>query len=114
VPQPAELLGRAHIVALPSRWEAFGLVAVEAMAASRAVLASRVDGLPEVVGEAGLLLPPDDVRAWRQALAGLAADPQRRAALGQAARARSLHFDIARTAEAHWALYRRLCAPRPA
>ena len=61
-------------LAVPSlrtpRWvEQFGRVAVEAMASGLPVLASADGSLPEVVGDAGVLVPPGDVRAWREALA---------------------------------------------
>ena len=60
----------ADVVVVPSRWEAFGLTAIEAMRASRAVIASHVGGLSEVVEEAvtGLLVPANDSRALAEAL----------------------------------------------
>ncbi len=52
-------------VIVPSRWEAFGLAAIEAMRQARPVLASRIDGLPEVVqdGKTGFLFAPEDPAA---------------------------------------------------
>ncbi|MFN7642003.1 MAG: glycosyltransferase [Burkholderiales bacterium] len=60
----------ADVVVVPSRWEGFGLVAVEAMRASRAVVASRVGGLPEVVldGVTGRLVDAESPAALAQAL----------------------------------------------
>ena len=94
---------------MPSRWEGFGLVALEAMRQGRAVIASDVDGLPDLVvpGETGILVPPDDPDALREALAGLDAEILRE--MGTRARARFLerftaermHREIAR-------VYRRL------
>jgi glycosyltransferase involved in cell wall biosynthesis len=57
-------------VVMPSRWEGFGLVALEAMREARAVLAARVGGLAEIVvdGETGLLFTPDDVRSLEDAI----------------------------------------------
>lgn len=54
-------LAAADALVVPSRWEGFGLVALEAMRAGRMVIASKVGGLPEVVshGETGWLMPPD-------------------------------------------------------
>ncbi|MFN8223049.1 MAG: glycosyltransferase [Gaiellales bacterium] len=83
---------RASIVVVPSRGEGFGMVALEAMERGRAVVASRVGGLAEIVadGETGLLVPPDDAPALAAALAKLASDPARVAALGTAGRRRAL------------------------
>ncbi len=79
------------IVCVPStEAEAFGLVAVEAMAAGRPVVAANIGGLPEVVldGETGLLHPPGEAKALAKRLQALIADPQRRHDLGLAGRAR--------------------------
>jgi glycogen synthase len=84
-------LAAADIVVVPSRIEPFGLVALEAAQMWRPVIASAVDGLPEVVlhGETGLLVPPDDPPALAAAMADLIADPVRAGALGAAARQRA-------------------------
>jgi glycosyltransferase involved in cell wall biosynthesis len=72
--------------AMPSIWEGFGLVLLEAMAAARPVVASHVATIPEVVvnGETGLLVPAGDEVALAEALARLADDPQLAHRLGQA------------------------------
>ena len=93
-------LAAADLVVVPSRWEGFGLVALEAMRAGRAVLASRVGGLPEVVndGVTGRLVAPGDASALRAALLDFDAPTTRR--MGEAGRARFLaHFTIAQTAQ---------------
>jgi glycosyltransferase involved in cell wall biosynthesis len=74
--------------------ESFGLVAAEAMAHGRAVIAARVGALPELItdGETGLLVPPGDASALRQAIARLLADQDLRERVGQAARQRSAAF----------------------
>jgi glycosyltransferase involved in cell wall biosynthesis len=83
-------LRAADIVVVPSRWEEqYGRVAAEAMACGAAVIASRRGALPEILGEAGLTVPSDDAGALATAIAGLLADPARRAALGAAAAARA-------------------------
>jgi glycosyltransferase involved in cell wall biosynthesis len=74
--------------------ETFGLVALEAMAAGRPVVASGLGGLAEVVadGETGILVAPGDVRALRCALDRLIASPKLRSAMGDAARRRADGF----------------------
>ena len=63
----------AEVVVMPSRWEGFGLVAVEAMRAGVPVVASRVGGLSEIIedGETGLLVEPDDKASLVEALRSL-------------------------------------------
>ncbi len=69
------LYGGADALCYPSRYEGFGLPPLEAMACGCPVLCSRSSSLPEVVGEAGILLPADDAGAWASALAALLASP---------------------------------------
>ena len=69
------LYGGADALCYPSRYEGFGLPPLEAMACGCPVLCSRSSSLPEVVGDAGLLLPADDAGAWAQALETLLASP---------------------------------------
>ncbi len=80
---------RAAIVVCPSRREGYGLVAREAMAYGRPVVASAVGGLVDAVddGITGLLVPPRDVPALRTAIERLLADSELRRRLGEAARA---------------------------
>ena len=82
--------GRAAIVAVPSHREGFGVVCAEAMAHGRPVVAGAVGGLLDLVvnGETGLLVPPKDVPALREALERLLADPELRARFGANARER--------------------------
>src|SRR5579871_849884 len=84
-------LAEADVVVMPSRAEPFGLVAVEAAQMGRPIVASAVQGLPEIVGhgETGLLVPPEDAPALANAIATLLADPARARALGIAARRRA-------------------------
>src|SRR5206468_318440 len=78
-----------RLVACPSRWEGLPLVCLEAMASGRAVVASRVDGIPDAVGdgETGLLVPPEDPVALAGALRALLEDGARRERLGARGRA---------------------------
>jgi glycosyltransferase involved in cell wall biosynthesis len=92
VPTASSVFERSAIVVVPSLGEGFGMVALEAMERGRAVVASAVGGLPEIVedGVTGLLVPPADPAALGDALATLLADPARVAAMGEAGRARAL------------------------
>lgn len=102
-------LAMADVVAMPSRWEGFGLVAIEAMRAGLPVVASRIGGLPEVVeeGVTGRLVPPDDPEALLAAL--LADTPETRRTMAEAGRARFLaHFTARDSARQVATLYRQL------
>ena len=93
----ARALGAAEIVAVPSVVDRAGNVdglpntLLEAMAAGKAVVASRVAGIPDVVtdGANGLLVPPGDAAALAEALRRLAAEPETRERLGREARRRA-------------------------
>ena len=84
------LYERASVVACPSHREGFGVVCAEAMAYGRPVVAGAVGGLLDLVvdGETGLLVPPRDVSALREALERLLGDEELRRRLGAAARER--------------------------
>ena len=86
----------AAITAVPSRWqEPFGRTALEALSAGSAVIASRSGGLPEIVGDAGLLLDAVTPDAIYAAILTLARDPVRREALGRAGMERvAARFEI--------------------
>ncbi|HET6908294.1 MAG TPA: glycosyltransferase family 4 protein, partial [Mycobacteriales bacterium] len=91
------LLQRAEIYVQPSRREAFGLAALEAMQAGLPVIASAVGGLPELVvdGATGRLVPPGDVDALATAMAVLINDPELRRTWGTAARQRAeQHYGV--------------------
>lgn len=107
LPRPAALgvVARAAIVVLPSRWEAFGFVAAEALALGRAIVATDGSGLAEVVedGRSGWLVPPDDSDALRRTLLERLADPASLREIEPAARDRAGQFrppEIARRLEA--------------
>jgi glycosyltransferase involved in cell wall biosynthesis len=83
-------LRRMDVFVLPSRNEAMPVALLEAMAMERAVVASNVGGIPEVIvdGESGLLTPSGDMQRLGSALAQLVTDPTLRRQLGIAARQR--------------------------
>lgn len=97
----------ALLFLFPSRWEGFGLPPLEAMAAGCPVVSSGSASLPEVVGEAGVLLPPDDGEAWIRAVRRLLADAGERASLSAAGLERAAGFTWEATAECTVAAYRR-------
>jgi len=84
------LYASAEVAVSPSLFEGFGFPAAEAMACGLPLVAARGGALPEVVGEAGVLVPPADPGALADAVAALLADPERRRRLGEAARRRVL------------------------
>jgi glycosyltransferase involved in cell wall biosynthesis len=101
---------RAAIAVLPSSYgEGVPKTLLEAAACGRPLIAADVPGCREAVrpGETGLLVPPHDVDALAEAIAALAADPQRRARMGRAGRQRvERHFDDEIVARETLALYR--------
>jgi len=104
----AACLAAADIVAVPSLHEGLGVAALEAMAAGRPVVASRVGGLGEAVvdGRTGLLVPPGEPVALAEAITRLALDRDFRVRLGAAGRARvSSRFTTAAMADGTLACY---------
>jgi glycosyltransferase involved in cell wall biosynthesis len=100
---------RATVVVVPSRGEGFGMVALEAMERGRAVIASAVGGLPELVvpGETGLLVPTESVDALADAIVELSSDLDRARAHGLSGRQRALEqFGEERSASSLEAVYR--------
>jgi glycosyltransferase involved in cell wall biosynthesis len=93
------LLSGAVGLAFPSLYEGFGLPALEAMACATPVLTSNTSSLPEVVGEAGLLVDPLDVSAIAAGLGSLADSPDLREDLGRRGLARAAGFTWQRAAE---------------
>ena len=84
------LYAEANLVVVPSVYEGFGLPAGEAMACGVAVVSTRGGALPEVVGDAGVLVPVRDAAAIAGAVAELLQDPERVEQLGYLARTRIL------------------------
>jgi glycosyltransferase involved in cell wall biosynthesis len=95
---------------LPSEWEAFGLVLLEAMAAGVPIVATAVGGVPEVLeqGRAGRLVPYGDPPALVAAIRGIRSDAAARATLTEEGRRRVQELTWDRCAERHLALYRAL------
>lgn len=83
-----EFFAAADVVVLPSRWEGSSLVALEAMAAGRPVVASAVDGVREALGDTGHVVEPDDVAGLSRAISYLLTDRPVAVGAGLAARQR--------------------------
>ena len=90
----ADALLAADVFVLPSVWgEPFGLATIEAMAHGVATVVSDSGASPELVGDAGVVVPTGDAQALARVLLELGADPERRGRLGETARVRALgHF----------------------
>jgi glycosyltransferase involved in cell wall biosynthesis len=105
--QMAVLFGEATICVTPSLYEGFGLPAAEAMATGAPVVVTDGGALPEVVGEAGVVVPAGDAEALGEAIAALLDDPVRRRALGAAALVRAREtFSWERVAQRYEAILR--------
>ena len=109
--QMPDLIDTASVVVVPSREEAFGIVALEAASRGRPVVATRVGGLPEVVahGRTGLLVEKDDAEALSEAVAWLLAHPETAVHMGATGRERAIReFGLERAVDAYVGLYRHL------
>jgi alpha-1,3-rhamnosyl/mannosyltransferase len=103
-----ELIGAARACAVPSLYEGFGLSALEALACGTPLVCSRAASLPEVVGDAGLLVDATDSAALAGALERVLGDSALAARFGEAGRARALSQSWEEAARRHRALYREL------
>lgn len=126
LPQPARLIGRVDDAALralyqqatcfvlPSRYEGFGLPAIEAMACFCPVVAARAGALPEVCGPAALFCDPDDPGDIAAAVLRVLDEPALAAQLRSAGAARAAEFTWERTAHRLLALVAARMAGEPA
>ena len=102
--KPALYRGAVAFI-FPSRYEGFGLPPLEALACGTPVVGSDISSIPEVVGDAGVLLPPDDAEGMAGALIQLATDEGFRAELSRRALAQAARFSWERTARETLAAY---------
>lgn len=109
---PTEELGylynAARVFALPSFYEGFGLPPLEAMASGTPVVVSNVSSLPEVVGDAGLLVDPNDVDAWAVALHRVLTDNELHAQMSDKGLKRAANFSWERAARETLNVYRKV------
>jgi glycosyltransferase involved in cell wall biosynthesis len=104
----AELLSSCRAFVMPSLFESYGMAAAEAMTWGKPVVASRVGGLPEVVGDGGILVPPRDSAALTEALNALLCDDGLRRSRAAAARKHVQRYSWPRVLEDLEATYRRV------
>jgi glycosyltransferase involved in cell wall biosynthesis len=107
---PFPIIARATAFALPSRYESFGYVTLEAMALGRPVVATDITGSRDLVvpGATGHLVPQGDEAAFAAACARVLDDPGHAAALAAEATRRAEHFSRARMAREMRDVYRRV------
>lgn len=107
----AALYSAADLFAFPSLYEGFGLPILEAMACGTPVLCSGTSSLPEVAGDAAILLDPHDISAWVEAMVRLVRDDALRTGLRARGLARAARFSWEACARATLEVYRSLQAP---
>ncbi len=106
------LLAAATVFVLPSRWEGQPLVLQEALQAGAAIVATRVGGIPDLVGDAAVLVRPGDPQALAAAVRAVLTDPPLAARLRAAAAARGAALPTAADAvAAAFAAYAQALAP---
>jgi glycosyltransferase involved in cell wall biosynthesis len=105
-----DLLAAVEVFALSSLWEGFPIAIMEAMSSGLPCAATSVGGVPDAIenGVEGILVAPGNPGAMADAILEIVSDPPRRLAMGEAARARSVRFDIRETEAALLQTYRTL------
>lgn len=101
------LFNGATIHVHPSYYEGFGLTPLEAMACGTPTIVSNVSSLPEVVGDAGLLVSPDSVDEWTDSIYRLFNDSQLQQTLSQKGLRRAAQFSWEKAARKHLEVYHR-------
>jgi len=98
----------AQVFVMPSLYEGFGLPALEAMACGTAVVCSNAASLPEIVGDAATLVPPDDAHVFAEAISLVLSDIALRAEKVTSGLRRAAEFTWERTAQAAIEVYRQV------
>ncbi|MFE1844141.1 glycosyltransferase, partial [Streptomyces sp. NPDC059515] len=115
IPRQVDAYQAGHLTALTSVSEGFPYTVVESMSTARPQVCTKTGGVPEAVGDAGILVPPGDHRAVAEACVRLLRDAGLRRRLGDAARARVLErFTLAQWNDGYRALYDDLVPRAPA
>lgn len=103
----------ASLFVYPSRFEGFGLPVLEAMACGTPVITSNVSALPEVAGDAGVLVDPNRPAQLADMLARVMADQDKQAAMGEAGLVQATQFRWDKAAHETVAVYQHLLNPSP-
>lgn len=106
----AELISSSYIGVQSSKWEGFGLTAVEIMAAGKPVIASDVDGLKQVIEGAGIIFKTGDEKALAAKINSLLEDPELYAKIGEACILRAADYDISIMAGKYKQVYEQACS----
>jgi glycosyltransferase involved in cell wall biosynthesis len=101
------LYAGASMVVMPSLYEGFGIPLLEAMACGTPVVSSNASSLPEVVGDAGVLINPTDRKAWTEAMSDLLTNAQQRSDLRLRGIERAKRFSWLKTAQGTLEVYKR-------
>lgn len=113
---PEESLPRyynaAALFVFPSRYEGFGLPVLEAMACGTPVITTNVSSLPDVAGNAAILVDPDDVEGFAEAMAGVLGDEAKAEQMRTAGLARAAEFSWERTARETLDVYAKVLAEK--
>lgn len=102
----------ATLFVYPSLYEGFGLPVLEALSCGTPVITSNVSSMPEIVGEAGILVPPSDENGLADAIRRILSDPVLAVSLSEKGRERASHFSWSRTARETIAVYARAAGLR--
>jgi len=115
IEQKNKLIGNALFVCMPSRYEGWGIVAIEAGAASKAIIGTDIPGLADAIRpeETGLLVSSENPEALAEAMKRLIAEPDLRRRLGQAGRSWAEQFTWDRIAQAQEDVYSAVTSTKP-
>lgn len=102
----AGLYAQAKVLVMPSLYEGFGLPILESMAVGTPVVASNTSSLPEIVADAGLVVPPQDEPGWAQAIGELLENPARAEEFRRRGLARAAQFSWQKAAAETLNVYR--------
>jgi len=106
------LYSLATLFLYPSLYEGFGLPPLEAMSCGTPVIASNAASLPEVVGDGGVLVDPQEPTSWAEAMVALLTSPQKREELSAKAVEQAKKFSWRKTARETLEVYKRVAAKR--